>query len=882
MNAGDKQIRFTFAVDQRSLGAAKQAIASLTSEVKKLVETMSRAGSAMSTLGGGRGLLGGFSGKSGGINTSTEATMKGGSILTQGIAGDAKALSSVARASNDALRSMTSGMRSSVTEQRNLLMTLRREIASVEGSLKGMASSSDYSLGGLASMYSGRQQLGGLKSRALGVGANDTAAALQGRLWRPQEISSDADWAAYRPAKASSRSWMSRMGQSWAPVMKEMGLGGVSNLLAGGGGMLAGGAALGLAAYKGYNASAQNYFGLDSANTGQVMTKRMLELQRQAAYGQAFGGTAMAIRGGSISSGWAMSKAMADAGIVAPVADSQRVSKLQTDSKYWGGGSENGVNKFGDDWKTLTHGGGLGAVLHQSWQRLGNEARYGYNKLTGNKNPTSYDTREEIAYQAQLKNISSGKAEELQRARDLILQGDPRFANMMDSVYGGAQGRVGMGRVGGVGAGTIKRGKWAGYDSFDVQSAKLTAQGWDMGSQQSSYRAVGQAAGWGARTGLGTTALSMGAGGFNGVEGLYGLGLQYGGAGGGRGMVNAIQSSVGAGGMDVTAGSNLFGALGQAAGGSGQFGFGMNFASAGQALASVGSTGTPGGDMFNARALQGGLGAWGKVAGGGLDGLQGAMNVSAANTSLGGRGQAIKDRIMRLDPAAQLAIMTGGGVPSYLRDLYGPGTSDAEIVNDVRKYAGAQQGMQLARNFSQLGGSGEAGSAASNMLHDVRSAGGDWKKVLSTRMAQKGHRSLQDEVGTLASLMSLGTGESPQDQYGMLLAQLSGDSSFAPFMKAGGAHAAGMSKRDSASLTANAEMQLGEAKALKDNEGNVIKEIKASPGRVEAFHTAGRAGAAAAAGGDIGALNKALATYTDRIGDYTKALEAAIKVGPKR
>lgn len=128
-NASDKKVVLGFAVDQRSLQASTMAVRQLTSEFQNLVKTMSQAGAAMNGMGG---MFGGISAKSGGINASRESTMKGGSVLTQGIATDARALSATAKAGSEAMRSMTSGMKSSVSDQITKIQQLKRELTGLD------------------------------------------------------------------------------------------------------------------------------------------------------------------------------------------------------------------------------------------------------------------------------------------------------------------------------------------------------------------------------------------------------------------------------------------------------------------------------------------------------------------------------------------------------------------------------------------------------------------------------------------------------------------------------------------------------------------------------------------------------------------------------
>ncbi len=203
-------------------------------------------------------------------------------------------------------------------------------------------------------------------------------------------------------------------------------------------------------------------------------------------------------------------------------------------------------------------------------------------------------------------------------------------------------------------------------------------------------------------------------------------------------------------------------------------------------------------------------------------------------------------------------------MPSYLSNL-GVG------FGDVQGYADASTRSQFARNF---GGQFSAGSAAAGALSGIRGAGGDWKAYLGQRMRAKGHGSLEQELGPLASVLSTGTDFTPEQAMGNLMAQLSGSEQFAPLLKGRGAHAAGMTARDKTSLQAQGEMQISDAKMIANNINTLISEIRKAPERYVAFDAAGKAGGAAA--GDLKGFSVAMDAYTKKLGEYTSQLTAAI------
>lgn len=874
----DKAITFSFKVDQRSLEQTKNAIRQLTAEVKILVETMARAGSAMGGLGGGspRGLFGGASGsKAGSGGGGAQTTIRSGSVLTDGITNDAKGLSIVARAGVDAMKQMTSGVSQSVTGQ-------VREIERLKNSLKDL--NVEYQ------KFSGGPPGGG----GSGFGRQDYSSDIARKM---VGVRNEIAMNEVAHAKTAGGGGFVGLGQQIVTrggidLVVGAGAAASGGFFAGAGMKLLGAGVAVTGGMKAYDAAVRAMTSQEAANVGQQLNERQQTMGRQAAFGQVFGGTSQAIYGGSISSGWALAKAMRDQGLMKSLGMGEaRDRALQLKQGYAGGGSSSSLLHFSDDMSALSTVG-FGGIMKQAYQRQANNLRYGFDWINGFGNPEikstakqTYDTKDEIAFQVAKRNLSVERVQELSQGAANIKQSDPRFSEMMDRIYGEAGGRVSGGRVGGFGGGTIKKGPYAGYDAQDVMEASLTRQGFSFGEEMGRRRGMGGIAGWGLRGALGGGAgLSAAAGGMTGIENLMGLGEQFGGIGGGGRLYNAAQKGIGSGGMDVTAGSNLYAALAESAKSSGQFGFGMSFQPALEGLASMGVTGSTGGDMMRSKMLAAGMGGWNSQLNGGIDPLQMALNVSAANTSMSGKSWMSKKGVMDLGSTAMLSILRGGekNMPQELKDL-------RVGVGDVRAYHLASQRQMFARVVpSSFGADTPAGIAAGG----VRGMHGDWISYIRSRRDKLGKSfNLQNELSPLATVLDKTTDFKYQDAMGDLMAQLTGETDFTGALNGHGAHAAGMSKRDKASLEAQAKMKLGEAHAIKENledkngEEGVISAINASPGRREAFDGIGKEGGKDAAAGSTAAFSKAMGTYTAKIGVYTEALTSAIgalKAGPKR
>lgn len=881
--AGDKQIKFTFAVDQRSMETARSAIRQLTSEIKTLVETMSRAGSGISGMGGGGmggggGLFGGMTGRQGGVNPSQQATVKGATSLpAQGIAADARALSQMAKAGTDAIRQMTGGLREGVQGQVQQIEQLKRSLRDLNAEYAKMAKGGQAG-GAYGGMIQG--QMRDVQNQLASAEINQGRAGLGGGfVGSGMKVVNRGGVDMVEPD--DKRSWFRRLSDRFDNAQSGGGQGG------GGGGIVgmiqkAAPVAAAAAFVKGWDTATTAMQSAEQANVHQQLNQYAWASERRATFGDIFGGTAMAIRGGNISKGWAMAKALRSNAAMESINDvASRKRMIALETGYNAGLGENptgGMGVMGALMGPLAGGllqhGTFGASAGQMKQNLANFGRYFINEPGGGGiegggvrggTRTGYDTAEQIEYNKRQQDMSMERAKAVAEEANRIARANPWYAGSLDRVYGEAQGRVSLGRQGGYSGGVDPR---THLDRLDVLEARLTAQGYGTGEYMGARRSLGQTAGWGARGALGTRGLSMGYGGLQGVEQLFNVGAQFG--AGGNQFINAVQGTIGRHGMDVTAGGQLAQAYASSMMGSGQFGFGMNGVAGLQGLAAMGATGSPGGDMRMSRMLQAGLGAYGSELSGGIDPLQGALNPSAAVVGMPGQAWAGKNAVMKLSPEAMLDILRSGRVPSYLTAL-GVG------YDDVKSYHDAQQKTVFSRNF---GREFNSGSAAGGALEGIQGMGGDWVGYVRQQMKGKKMTSanLEEALTPLSAVLAQGTGMSPEASMGDLMAQLAGEKDFAPGLRGGGAHAAGMAQRDKAALGAQSGVKMEDASRIASVLPTLIKNLNEVVDQYKSNLSASeKGGEQAGSAKGMHAFDTAVAEATRALNDFTGAIKAAPK-----
>jgi flagellar hook-basal body complex protein FliE len=293
-----------------------------------------------------------------------------------------------------------------------------------------------------------------------------------------------------------------------------------------------------------------------------------------------------------------------------------------------------------------------------------------------------------------------------QRDNDALMKvkaRNPLLNSYMQDYYNSAMGDMSIARMARVSGGLVKNkaGEYIG-DAVTLFQAEAEGHGWDAGQKAGMIQQIGGQVGWGAK-GVGAEAmLSKQYGGLSNAVDLAAIGHQFGGKGGE--FVNALagrSGMVGSGGLDTSAGARIFGA---GAGMMGNGSFAGNGLALMQTLGAAGSTGTSGGDMWSARAMQSGLDAGNKVLSGGLDPLQKGLNASAAMKAAPDASYITHAALMGLDQGTMMAALKDGVVPTRL--------SDQGITIDIlRKYRDTQNGTAFARYSDSMGTGTEVGKA---------------------------------------------------------------------------------------------------------------------------------------------------------------------------
>jgi hypothetical protein len=736
MSNGDKQIKFTFAVDQRTLETARAAIKALTSDIKTLVETMSRAGAGMGTLGQG-GLFGGMSGKAGGINPAQQATIKGGSVMTQGIAADAKALSSSARLGIDAIRNMTTGLRDGVLGQVREIERLKSSLKDLNAEYErmgkgGPGGSTRISPGYLAEMNHARQSLQNAidnhevsYSRSRG-GLHVEGFAEQGtKRVNGIDMVTNAAGNVVTPPNGPGA-------MAYAPGVKGLAMA-----------LLAGIGTTSMLANRANQAEVGNAeYGLNVGMRG---------LANKARIGSSVGQLGMSIRGGDLASSMAYSYL-------------ERTGTL---------GSRDGLGT--DRERMIQEKSGLSSTPGQLGARamdwIGRDISATQRGLGGNKLMSASSMAEANLRAEQSAVISEEKAK---MVRDLVAS-SPKHAAFLNQAVSEAFGDIGMARTGGIGLGLNKTGTNTVLAEFKSRANK---SGYSGEAWAGAMASAAPTTGYGLR-GFGIQSLGLGLGGFGNANQVFAAGSQFGGGGraGGQGLVNAVQHGIGRGGMDISAGSSLAGtAAGMMTGGNFYGSNGQAFMSG---LMDVGTTGSVGGDMRMSRVMGAGLNEYGRSLSGQTDALQGGINMLSANAS-GAGGWYAKKALMTMDPALMLEIQRTGVVPQHLRDL-------GVTMDMVRDYNKTRNQFSFSRYMDEEG----QGTAVGAAVAGVKAAGGvaEYMKQKGLTIHSKEGQRLIEQLGS-ARMMTMG-GNIETNQ-GAILAELSGDKALAPGRHGHGAGAVGI------------------------------------------------------------------------------------------
>lgn len=746
----DKAIRFTFAVDQQSLGVAKNAIKQLTAEVKSLVDTMGRAGGLS-----GAGVLGGISNKTpgaGGFSAARETALKVGSPLTAGVASDARAMAGLAKASNDALSQMTRSLKSNFSGQVSEIERLKREIGSLESQYErlGRVAESVRDRGG---------SMGRVNSAMVGneVSRSSLQAQMEGHIAARDAGMADSQVGAQQPANT---------GMVRGFVNSFRGKDGgfdVMGLMRSGMAMAAPAAALKVL--------------IDQSNRSEVTNAQyqvavgMRQFGVMSRIGGSVGGLGMSIRGGDLASSMIFMNEASKGTFGGRLAlDAQRARLMQDQagqSATVGQTASRAGDAMGRGFSKYVVGlndylaGGLDKIS----PTLGNLGR-SRNGHVDDLRAINALTRENLEAEQ-----PAVKAEEMADIVAKLRASNPKWATLTNQTYGEGMSRISLARMGGLGLGVDPR---TGRTRLSEFEARALASGYDPGAVAGARASLGSEAGRGLM-GAGQYMLGLQLGGLGNAGSLYGTGAQFGSGGGSiaaNAFMKAVQSGIGRGGVDVTAGSQLAGLV--ASGMTGGNFSGSNGFGAMQAMMAAGFTGTTGGDMRMARVLGAGMGEYGRNLSGQTDPLQQGINVLAATHS-GASGWYARKALMGMDPTQMVDALRSGKLPGYLAD-------QGLTMGNLQNYNNFRNQYAFSRYIAEEGGN----SAVAQAVSGVRGAGGLGNYMHSQGMTarSKGGRHL---IQMLATARMATEGGSLEANEGALYAEIMSDKSLLPSNRGRGA-----------------------------------------------------------------------------------------------
>lgn len=299
---------------------------------------------------------------------------------------------------------------------------------------------------------------------------------------------------------------------------------------------------------------------------------------------------------------------------------------------------------------------------------------------------------------------------------------DPMFQYISSKLMSETFGNASMARGSGYGQAPIfdkKTGDFKGY-SLDMFKSRLQRRNFTEGEGTAMNEAVSRTAGRGLMY-HGESLLGAHAGGLYNAAELFGQGAQLGGGAPGS-FLESVQRSVGAGGLDVTAGAELAGVFSSmAATGHGGIGAGGGFETLAASAALPGAS--PAEDLRNSRMAAGGLQQTAALFGGQVDPLGQALTRRAALRGAKGLGYNAADSLEHLlgNPAELAQIMSARGDVS--EGLKGIGLSKANVQTALR-----EQNLQNVVRTVRRGMT--KGSAAEGFADKLVAQGGDVAETL--------------------------------------------------------------------------------------------------------------------------------------------------------
>lgn len=408
---------------------------------------------------------------------------------------------------------------------------------------------------------------------------------------------------------------------------------------------------------------------------------------------------------------------------------------------------------------------------------------------------------------------------------DMATQG--RFADVAQYAASAWHGNLATRRLGRMGPGRRPDGTVMDPAEWALQyGAGLERRGRTLEEVAGARRSIMSGAGVGyLRAGFGAESLiSAQEGGAFGIESIVRAAGMLGGSAraGVRQGFGGLQSSIGAGGLDELAGSELFNTLYQRSLGLGsQFGYGGNAASrfVGSAAGLVYGGGQDVAEQqANSAMLGRGLGEWAAMTSGKTAPLYQAFGVLSSMKAAGGFG-ALSEKLRETDPSVLSAVARGATPPAWMSAMLAPGQSAQAVASSFLRQD------RMAPFFESYGAMAPAaGSPAAAMLAKVRAAeagGGSFVDVVKGELrglkgAARGRR--LGEVNQILGTTAVGGAEA-------LYAREVADSDLAPFLSARGAHGQGPMGTERAAASAGAAQKDADAALFKNGGAGKIGEL---------------------------------------------------------
>lgn len=811
--AGDnaKVIKFSYSHDEQSARALVRSFETIKRSLEGVVSTAQRATAALGGIGGPGVTSNKFTPgvRGGSAFQNTPVAQKQAGIVAQVFGGDAASIKNLASTTQQAFAGASTGIRSFVQRAETDLKRLQRTIEGVGGALRGIAPPSWGGGGGGGGMG------GGGGPRLLGpMGGGG------GGPFIPEYIPPGGRGGGFGGGGRGPRMLgpMGGGGGGGAPP----GGGGAAGFNFGGIGALLGGLGLGFAGASGligagvgaYNYGARAYDKQRESTLGyQVNELGSDRLARQAQVAAPFVEQYQQARSGNLSYLMARKQVLRSAAQTAMMDPKNREELMQRLA-----GTKGSTLAVAKNWLSSYVG-----KIGESNDNVGSSTKFNTDAA---RNKVAPPGAMEILEEITTRKMSAAQADAYRAniANTMALQG-PRLRAISENMVGQAQGNLSLRRAGFYG---VPKGRDPMEYMLERQ-ANLTAQGYSGAEEAGARRSIVTGAGMGylSRFG-GTELLGMQNGGLgNAVDLARAGGILGGGAGAGMNFLRkTVQGSIGRGGLDVTAGSGLFGDLAGRALASGQFGAGNTFSTYAGAAAGLvgGGAGAPldvAEQQRRAAMLSSGMATFGGFTSGAAAPLYQMTSLLGATQAAGGYG-ASSEALSRMSPEVLTAISRGGAVPEWARGL-------GVDKGAASKFLDYQRRAPLFEVVDEMIG-GDAG----DLLKKVRGAeadGGSFMDVVKgetkgLKGASRARRATQIAEQLGGVLYSQGLSATPEAGAGVFLGQMAQDEGLAPALRGRGAHGAGPQGSEKEALAVQSKQLMADSKLMAENIGELTKLMK--------------------------------------------------------